>query len=118
MQLLPHLNALLIAYETALEAVLPAVFLLFALMTLTGNFAIKRFFDGCGIDLHGRYLCGAAAGVSGLVLATGLSSCHATTAMIALSVFLAGMARRGGANRIAILNLGVAAMLTPVVVVP
>jgi hypothetical protein len=100
-----------------LDAVLPVILLLVSALTLTGNFAIKCFFDGCGLDLRGRYLCGAAIGISGLVLITGLSSCHATTALIFMLTFLAGMAMRGGARRIAAANIATAATLVPVVIV-
>jgi hypothetical protein len=117
-EVLLSLNASALAFETAFENSLPAIYLLFSLMTLSGNFAIKSFFDGCGLDLYGRNLCGGALGAAGLVLVTGLSSCHATTAMIAMFIFLAGMALRGGARQVAAINVGVAAALAPVVIVP
>lgn len=100
-----------------LDAALPTILLLLSALTLTGNFAIKCFFDGCGLDLTGRYVCGALVGLAGLVLATGLSSCHATTALIFMLTFLAGMAMRGGARRIAAANITTAAVLVPVVMV-
>lgn len=118
MELLWSLNETALAFETAFENSLPAVYFVLSLMTLSGNFAIKSFFDGCGVDLYGRTWCGCALGVAGLVLLTGLSSCHATTAMIAMFIFLAGMALRGGARQVAAINVGAAAALAPVVIVP
>jgi hypothetical protein len=100
-----------------LDAALPYILLFLSVLTLTGNFAVKCFFDGCGVDLTGRYVCGALIGVSGVVLVTGLSSCHATTALIFMLTFLAGMAMRGGARRIAVANMATAATLVPVVIV-
>jgi hypothetical protein len=100
-----------------LDAALPFILLLVSTLTLTGNFAIKCFFDSCGLDLTGRYLCGALIGVAGLVLVTGLSSCHATTALIFMLTFLGGMALRGGARRVAAANIMTAATLVPVVLV-
>ncbi|MFN3347664.1 hypothetical protein [Pseudorhodoplanes sp.] len=106
------------AFEDAVELVLPYLYLFMALTILAGNFAVKSFFDACGLDLYGRTLCGIAFAVCGLTLLTGLSTCHATTAVIALLIFLAGMALRGGARQIAAINIGAAAALTPVVIVP
>jgi hypothetical protein len=100
-----------------LDAALPIVLLLLSALTLTGNFAVKSFFDGCGLDLTGRYICGGLVGAAGLVLITGLSSCHATTALIFMLTFLAGMAMRGGARRIAAANITTAAALVPVVMI-
>ncbi|MGV3633678.1 MAG: hypothetical protein ACO1NY_04965 [Pseudorhodoplanes sp.] len=118
METLASLNESALAFETALENSLPAIYIVLSLMTLSGNFAIKSFFDSCGLDLYGRISCGLAIGIAGLVLATGLSSCHATTAMIAMFIFLGGMALRGGARQVAAINVGAAAVLAPVVIVP
>lgn len=117
-EILSSLHDSALAFETAVENALPGVYLVLSLATLSGNFAIKCFFDRCGLDLYGRTLCGIAFAVCGLVLLTGLSSCHATTAIIAMLVFLAGMALRGGAPKVAAINAGAAAVLAPVVIVP
>src|SRR5262249_50503415 len=100
-----------------LDAALPFILFLVSALTLTGNFAVKCFFDSCGLNLAGRYLCGVLIGVAGLVLITGLSSCHATTALIFMLAFLGGMALRGGARRVAAANIATAATLVPVVMV-
>jgi hypothetical protein len=100
-----------------IDAVLPVTLIVISATILTGNFAAKSFFDRCGLDLAARYLCGALIGLFGLVLVTGLSSCHATTALILMLTFLAGMAMRGGAKRIAAANMIAAATLVPVVMV-
>jgi hypothetical protein len=71
----------------------------------------------CGLGLTGRYLCGGLIGLCGLVLVTGLSSCHATTALVLMLIVLAGMAMRGGAERIAAANMVAAATLVAVVMV-
>ncbi len=118
MEILSSLSHSALALETAVENALPAVYLAFALATLSGNFAIKSFFGACGLDLYGRTLCGVGVAVAGIVLLTGLSSCHATTAIIAMLIFLAGMALRGGARQVAITNAAVATALVPVVIVP
>jgi hypothetical protein len=100
-----------------IDTVLPGALIIISVLILTGNFAAKSFFDRCGLDLAGRYLCGGLIGMSGLVLTTGLSSYHATTALILMLTFLAGMAMRGGARRVAAAILVAAAMLVPVVMV-
>jgi hypothetical protein len=100
-----------------IDAALPLTLIIISALILTGNFAAKSFFDRCGLNLAGRYLCGGLIGIFGLVLITGLSSCHATTALILVLTFLAGMAMRGGAGRIAAANMIAAATLVPVVLV-
>jgi hypothetical protein len=100
-----------------IDASLPIVLIITSALTLTGNFAAKSFFDRCGLGLTGRYLCGGLIGLCGLVLVTGLSSCHATTALVLMLIVLAGMAMRGGAARIAAANMVAAATLVAVVMV-
>ena len=118
METIASFNESALAFEDAVELALPYLYLFLALAILAGNFAIKSFFDACGLDLYGRTLCGIALAVCGLTLLTGLSTCHATTAVIALLIFLAGMALRSGARQIAAINIGAAAALAPVVLVP
>jgi hypothetical protein len=100
-----------------IDAALAVTLIIISALILTGNFAAKSFFDRCGLNLAGRYLCGGLIGLFGLVLVIGLSSCHATTALILMLTFLAGMAMRGGARRIAAANMVAAATLVPVVMV-
>jgi hypothetical protein len=97
-----------------IDASLPIVLIITSALTLTGT---KSFFDRCGLGLTGRYLCGGLIGLCGLVLVTGLSSCHATTALVLMLIVLAGMAMRGGAERIAAANMVAAATLVAVVMV-
>lgn len=118
MEIVSSFSDSVLTLETAVENSLPYVYLLVAIATLSGNFAIKSFFDNCGLGLYGRTLCGIGFAAAGLVLLTGLSSCHATTAIIAMLMVLAGMALHSGARRIAAMNASAAMALAPVVIVP
>lgn len=101
-----------------LDWALPFVVFLTAALILTGNFAVKSFFDRCGIGLYGRTLCGGLVAILGLALLTPFESI-ATAALIAMLVIFAGMAvRRGGSGEIAAANLVLAAILIPVAMIP
>jgi hypothetical protein len=101
-----------------LDWALPFVVFLTAALILTGNFAVKSFFDRCGIGLYGRTICGGLVAVLGLALITGFESI-ATQVLIAMLVVLAAMAmRRGGSREIALANLVIAAILIPVAMIP
>lgn len=97
-----------------LDYVLPFVILLMSALILTGNFAVKTFFDRCGIGLYGRYVAGGVLAALGLALMTGLEAI-ATEALIALLIVLTVLIMyRGGSRKIALANLMVAAILIPV----
>lgn len=101
-----------------LDWALPFILFLIAALTLTGNYAIKSFFDRCGIGLYGRTICGGLLAALGLALVTSFESI-ATEVLIAMLVVLAAMAmRRGGSREIALANLVVAAILIPVAILP
>lgn len=118
MDTLSSFNESALALETALENTLPFVYLLFAVAALSGNFAIKSFFDRCGLDLYGRTLVGVAFAGCGLVLLAGPAFSHVTIAIIAMLIVLAAMALRRGALQAAAINFGLAVVLAPVVIVP
>ncbi|ARP98452.1 hypothetical protein [Pseudorhodoplanes sinuspersici] len=101
-----------------LDWALPFIVFLLAALILTGNFAVKSFFDRCGIGLYGRTLCGGLVAILGLALITGFEAI-ATEVLIAMLVILAAMAmRRGGSREIAAANLVLAAILIPVAIIP
>ena len=101
-----------------LDWALPFILFLVSALILTGNFAVKSFFDRCGIGLFGRTLCGGLIAVLGLALLAGFESI-ATQVLIAMLVVLAAMAmRRGGSREIAFANLVLAAILIPVAFIP
>ena len=101
-----------------LDWALPFILFLVSALILTGNFAVKSFFDRCGIGLYGRTLCGGLVAILGLALLTRFESV-ATAALIAMLVILAAMAmRRGGSREIAAANLVLAAVLIPVAMIP
>lgn len=100
-----------------LDTILPTLLLLLSILILTRNFALTTFFKECGVNLAGQTTCGVAIGLSGIVLITGLSSCHATTALIFMFAFLAILALRQGSGRIAMTNASTSAVLVPVVLV-
>ena len=101
-----------------LDRALPFIVFLLAALILTGNFAVKSFFDRCGIGLYGRTLCGGLVAVLGLALLTRFESI-ATAVLIAMLVILAAMAiRRGVSREIAAANLVLAAILIPVAIIP
>ncbi len=101
-----------------LDYALPFVLLLMSALILTGNFAVKSFFDRCGIGLHGRYGSGIALAFLGFILMTGLEAL-ATQALIILLVMMAVVTIfRGGSRKMAMANLVVAAILIPVAIIP
>lgn len=101
-----------------LDWALPFIVLLIAALILTGNFAVKSFFDRCGIGLYGRTLCGGLVAVLGVALITRFES-TATAVLIVMLLMLAAMAmRRGGSREIAAANLVLAAILIPVAIIP
>lgn len=101
-----------------LDWALPFIAFLLAALILTGNFAVKSFFDRCGIGLYGRTLCGGLVAILGLALLTRFESI-ATAVLIAMLVIFAAMAmRRGGSREIAAANLVLAAILIPVAIIP
>ncbi len=114
MEILSLLNAPFVALDNAL----PFVLLLISALILTGNFALKSFFDCCGISLYGRYLYGAAMVFLGAALLTGLELL-ATQVLIVLLIGLAVLAtRRGGSREVALVNIVIAAILVPVAIIP
>ena len=74
-----------------LDVALPFVILLMSALILTGNFAVKTFFDRSGIGLYGRYTSGGILAFLGLALTTGLEAV-ATQVLIALLIMLAVLA--------------------------
>lgn len=118
MDILSSFHESALAFETAVENSLPPVYLLFAFAALSGNFAIKSFFDKCGLELCGRTLCGISVAACGLALLAGPAFSHATIAVIVMLIALATMALRRGAHQVAAINAGFAAALAPVVIVP
>lgn len=101
-----------------LDWALPFIVFLIAALILTGNFAVKSFFDRCGIGLYGRTLCGGLIAALGLALIGGFEEL-ATQILIAVLVVLAALAmRRGGSREIALANLVIAAILIPVAILP
>lgn len=83
----------------AIDGVVPLVLLVASIVTLSGNYAAKRFFGACGLGLRERYLGAAVLGTVGLAFLVGFSKPSASTAMIAMLLILAALALRAGSKR-------------------
>lgn len=99
----------------ALDAALPYLLLLAALCILTGNHLTRSFLAACGLAFRARQLAGGAFIAASVAMFAGITSCHATTALIAFLFALSANAVRLGGLRHAAVSALAALALIPVV---
>ena len=99
----------------ALDSALPYLLLLAALCILTGNHLARSFLAACGLSFRARQLAGGAFVVAAVAMLAGLTSCHATTALIVFLFALSANAVRLGGLRHAAVSALAAFVLIPVV---
>lgn len=100
------------------EAVLPYVFLLSGVMTLTGNDMARRYLLTCGMSFSTRRLVGASLVFGSFAMFAELTSCHVTSGVIGALVAMSLAASYRGQVRSALGSAATAAILVPIVVMP
>ena len=83
---------------TVIDDVVPIILLIAAVVTVTGNYASKCFFEACGLGLRARYAFAVLMAVMALAFAVGLLTTYASMVMIAILVILSASALRTGSK--------------------
>lgn len=99
----------------ALDAALPYLLLVAALCILTGNHLARSFLLSCGLPFRARQAAGIAFAIAAAAMLAGVTSCHATTALIAFLFALSVNAVRLGSLRPAAVSALTAIVLIPLV---
>jgi hypothetical protein len=101
----------------ALDTMLPYLLVLAAASVLTGNHIARVFLSACGLDFRARQLSGLGFAAAAFAMFAGITSCHATTALIVFLFALSANAMRLGGLRPAGVSAVCALALIPLVVV-
>lgn len=99
----------------AMDSALPYLLLVAAACILTGNHLARSFLSACGLAFRARQLAGGAFVAAAVAMLAGLTSCHATTALIVFLFALSANAARLGGLRHAAVSALAAFVLIPVV---
>ena len=99
----------------ALDSALPYLLLLASACILTGNHLARSFLMACGLAFRARQAAGVAFALAAAAMLVGLTSCHATTALIVFLFALSANAVRLGVLRNAAASALAAFVLIPVV---
>ena len=102
----------------ALQGLIASAMLVLALMTVTGNFASKRFLGRCGIGLRGRYLAALIVSGCAVLVLAGVFPTQATTVLVVVLMLLATLLFRARLMRAFALSAAMSASLVMAELVP
>jgi hypothetical protein len=95
---LVHTFALSSLVATVIDDIVPIILLIGAVVTVTGNYASKCFFEACGLGLRARYHLAVLMAIMALAFAAGLPRTYASMVMIAILLTLSALALRTGSK--------------------